>query len=206
MIPSLFDQKTRCVYQYKGSKTSRFMLTKSTCHANIGQITLKIPLSTAPSVILQNSTELPRHAALSARTLGTGASLQLNDYDRGAPAALQSCNAVVNRATCRKRRSPPSRSHLAGGRRAVQGQHSSACAPGRSSWRSGRWQSAASPLSPRQITAECNKAQLLRNLGWATVACGGSKNKRRERIESTSAMGCLIYLHREVSRPTLLAR
>src|SRR5215813_15212430 len=76
------------------------MLTKSTCHANIGQITLKIPLSTAPSVILQNSTELPRHAALSARTLGTGASLQINDFDRGAPAALQSCNAVVNRATC----------------------------------------------------------------------------------------------------------
>src|SRR5215831_6358926 len=88
----------------------------------------------------------------------------------------------------------------------VQGHHSSACAPGRSSWRSGRWQSAASPLSPRQITAECNKAQLLLKLGWATVACGGSKNKRRERIESTSAMGCLIYLHREVSRPTLLAR
>ena len=94
---------------------------------------LNIRLSTAPSVTLQNSTELPRHAPLSARTLGTGAVLQINDFEREAPAALQSSNAVVNRATC--------------------------------------------PQAAQSTVTKSPSRRL--KLGWATVACGGSKNKRR---------------------------
>src|SRR5262244_2957278 len=49
--------KTRCAYQYKGSKTSRFTLARSDAVIQTWQITLKIRLSTASNLILQNSTE-----------------------------------------------------------------------------------------------------------------------------------------------------
>jgi len=147
------------------------------------QIMLNIRLSTAPSVILQNSTELPRRAPLSARTLGTGAVLQINDFEREAPAALLSCNAVVNRATCPQAaqstvtKSPSRRSESRAAYRA------SIPAPGLPADHLGFLGDGSprhhSRLTPRQITAERNTAQPLLKLGWATVACGGSKNKRR---------------------------
>src|SRR5262249_50689374 len=95
------------------------MLTKSTCHANIGQITLKIPLSTAPSVILQNSTELPRHADFLPAPSAPEPPFKSTPLPAGLPLpfSLATPSSIERRA--RKRRSPPSRSHLAGGRRAV---------------------------------------------------------------------------------------
>ena len=123
------------------------------------------------------------------------------------PFSLATPSSIERRA--RKRHRPPSRSHLAGGRRAGR-------RTGLAFQRLGSRPHRPDDLgdgSPRHHSrllpnrrARAQQSTPLLKLGWATVACGGSKNKRRERIESTSAMGCLIYLHREVSRPTLLAR